>query len=204
MKAVLIGYSGHSFVLIDTLLSMDYELVGYCEQNEKTVNPYHLSYLGYEMDYNVLNKFIDCDFFLALGDNMIRGRVYSFLQGNKINLPSAIHAKAIVSSKASLGNGTVVMQGAIINSLAVVGDGVICNSASVIEHECEISDFAHIAPGAVLAGNVTIGEGTFIGANAVIKQGIKIGNNVIVGAGSVVTKDITDGLTVYGNPAVKK
>lgn len=205
MKAVVIGYSGHSFVVIDTLLSINYEIIGYCEQNEKINNPYDLAYLGSETNLEFVNKASHFDFFLALGDNKIRAKVYSFLLRNStINFPSAIHSESFVSNMASLGNGTVVMPGAVINALATVGEAVICNSASVIEHECQIGNFVHIAPGAVLAGNVTIGEGTFIGANAVIKQGIKIGENVTVGAGAVITKNISDGLTVFGNPAIIK
>lgn len=204
MKAVLIGYAGHSFVIIDTLVSLNYEIVGYCEQNEKITNPYHLAYLGNEMDTEVLNACRDFDFFLALGNNKIRAKAYGFLRNCKINLPHIVHSKAIVSNKASLGNGTVVMPGAVINSLAVVGEAVICNSASVIEHECHIGDYAHIAPGAVLAGNVTIGEATFVGANAIIRNGVTIGKNVTIGAGSVVTRDIEDGSIFYGNPAKKK
>jgi acetyltransferase-like isoleucine patch superfamily enzyme len=44
-----------------------------------------------------------------------------------------------------------------------------------------------------------------IGANSVIKEGIKIGNNVIIGAGAVIINDVSDNLTVVGNPGkIKK
>ena len=69
MEAVVIGYSGHALVVIDTLITLNYQLVGYCEQSSKTANPYHLSYLGKEDELEVLaqlkNKFI----FLGLGEN---------------------------------------------------------------------------------------------------------------------------------------
>lgn len=204
MEAAIVGYSGHAFVVIDTLLSLNYKVIGYCEQQEKTINPFQLSYLGNESNSEVLNGIKNLDVFLGLGDNNIRAQLYKFLIKNKINCPNAIHLKACVSNLAKIGNGSMIMPSAVINAMVSIGEAVICNTASVVEHECQIGNYVHIAPGAVLAGNVTIGEGTFVGANAVIKQGITIGKNVTIGAGAVVTKNILDGLIVYGNPAIKK
>jgi sugar O-acyltransferase (sialic acid O-acetyltransferase NeuD family) len=204
MEAVVIGYSGHAFVVIDTLLSLNHKIVGYCELEDKKNNPFKLSYFGSEANSNVLNRLKKLDIFLGLGDNRIRAKVYMHFMENDIICQSAVHKKACVSTTATIGKGTLIMPGAVINSMAKIGLGVVCNTASVIEHECKIGDFAHIAPGAVLLGDVTIGEKSFIGANAVIKQGLIIGKNVTIGAGSVVTKDIEDGLTFYGNPAREK
>ena len=204
MEAIVIGYSGHAFVLIDTLLTLNYQLNGYCEQAVKNNNPYKLSYLGKERDADVLEKLKKAAVFIGLGDNKIRENVYRYLVKHQLNCPTAVHPKAHVSEMATIGNGTIVMPGTIVNACASIGEAVICNTASIIEHECEIGNFVHIGPGAVLAGNVKICEGTFVGANAVVKQGITIGANVVIGAGAVVTKDIADGLVVYGNPAKKR
>ncbi len=204
MEAVILGYAGHAYVVIDTLLSIDYKVVGYCEGEKKTIDPFQLSYFGDERDSDTLVRLRNRSVFLGLGDNAIRRKVYTYLLENGVRCSSAIHQKAWVSPLATVADGTIVMPGAVINAMAIVGAAVICNTASVIEHECVIGDYVHIAPGAVLAGAVSIGEGTFLGANAVVKQGISIGKNVIIGAGAVVTKDIADGLTVYGNPAREK
>ena len=66
--------------------------------------------------------------------------------------------------------------------------------------ESIVGAFTHIGPGAVLSGNVSVGEGCMIGANSVIKQGIKIGINVTIGAGAVIINDVSDNLTIAGNP----
>jgi sugar O-acyltransferase (sialic acid O-acetyltransferase NeuD family) len=202
MKAAIIGYSGHAYVVIDVLQSNHYELIGYCDQVEKQNNPYNLPYLGIEQD--VLNTLENTSFFIGIGDNKIRSKIFQQLIDNQLSCPSVVHARAIVSPMATIDLGTIVMPGAIVNSKAIIGKAVICNSGSIIEHECIIGDYAHIAPGAVLAGNVKIGTGTFVGANAVIKQGISIGTNVTIGAGAVVLKDVADGMVVYGNPATKR
>jgi sugar O-acyltransferase (sialic acid O-acetyltransferase NeuD family) len=199
--AVIFGYSGHAYVVLDILISNHYNLAGYFDNEEKKENPFKLQYLGTEQNEIVFKEIEIFNAFIGIGNNNIRARLYKKLIANKINCPVAVHNKSTVSSLTHIGSGTTIMAGAIINAMAKVGCAVICNSSSVVEHECIIGNYVHIAPGAILAGNVTVGENSFIGANCVIKQGVTIGSNVIVGAGAVVTKDIPDGLTVYGNPA---
>lgn len=198
-EAIIIGYSGHSFVVLDILIANNFIIKGYCEQFEKNHNPYNLQYLGGEENLkNVgLNEFI----FITIGDNLKRNLIFRSLSENGYQMPSVFHPHSTVSSKVKVGFASILMPGCVVNALSEIGNGVICNSASVIEHECVIGDFVHIGPSAVLAGGVTIGENSFIGANSVIKQGVRVGSNVIVGAGSVVLKDIKDNSIVYGNPS---
>lgn len=200
-ESVIIGYSGHAFVVADVLMASDFNCVAYCEEDPKEFNPYNLRYLGFERKEDVLKLLMGMNAFLGIGDNMIRSKVFNYLAANKVNMPVLAHPSAIVSKLAKVGDGTAVMPGVVVNSLAKIGKGVICNTSSVIEHECEIGDFAHIAPGAVIAGNVRIGTHSFVGANATIRQGITVGDNVVIGAGSVVVSNVPDGVTIYGNPA---
>lgn len=199
--AVIFGYSGHAYVVLDILMSSDYNVVGYYETEAKVYNPFDLKYIGNEHNTQAFNIAQQYDAFLGIGNNAIRATIFNKLIKHEINCPALFHERSFISSLAKIGAGSVVMPGALINAMAVIGESVICNTGCIIEHECSISSYAHIAPGAVLAGNVKVGEYSFIGANAVIKQGIIIGNNVVVGAGSVVTKNIPDNVTVYGNPA---
>lgn len=199
-KNYIIGYSGHAYVVIDVLLSIEIFLSGYCEKSEKKNNPYELDFLGDESDLLVLDKIQFGNVYLGIGKNSIRKELYEQLSKRTIQMPFAAHKNAIVSRLAYISEAAIIMPGAILNSHSYIGRGVICNSASVIEHECTIGDFSHIAPGAVLAGGVTVGTNSFIGANAVIKEGVKIGNNVIVGAGSVIINDILNNFKVVGNP----
>lgn len=197
LPIVIIGYSGHAYVAIDSLLSNNIQPLAYCENDLKTNNPYKLDFLGNE---NLINK-SDFSFFIGIGDNKLRNKIYNKLKEDNAQLINAIHSSAILSAFVNIGDATLVGPGAIINSHAKIGNGVICNSGSIIEHECVIENFVHIAPGAILCGNVCVGENSFVGAGAVIKQGIKIGKNVVIGAGSVVVKDVKDNSIVKGNPA---
>ena len=42
-EAVVIGYSGHSYVILDILLNNGYKIIGYCEKEPKAKNPYSLN-----------------------------------------------------------------------------------------------------------------------------------------------------------------
>ena len=200
-EAIIIGYSGHAYVMIEVLKTLGYDIVGYCEQEIKQVNPYNLKYLGEECSPSNLALFTSTSAFIGIGNNFIRSKVLNALKNHHVLMPSVIHPASLISATAKVDFATLIMPGVIVNALVDIGRGVICNTSSIIEHECTLGDFGHIAPGAVLAGNVTVGENTFIGANSVIKEGITIGRNVTVGAGSVVIKNISDGEVVAGNPA---
>ncbi len=204
-RVALIGYSGHAFVVADTLLSLGINLLGYFEQKKKESNPFNLPYIGQEEDEKNLEilKEKDTFFFACVGNNRIRSKIIKTMLGSGFQTLVAAHPGSFISEFSSVGEGTLAAPGCRVNALANVGRGVILNTGSIVEHECIIKDFAHIAPGAVLAGNVLIGESSFVGANAVIKEGITIGKNVTIGAGSVIIKDIPDNEMWVGNPGKK-
>jgi len=200
-EAVIIGYSGHAYVVAEVLLKNKIDIAGYCEKTSKAFNPFNINYLGSESENEVIGRLKSFAVYLGVGDNKLRNGVYQYLKNYDIRLPLLKHPKAIVAKYSEIGSASVIMAGATVNAIAKIGNGVILNTGCIVEHECSIGDFVHIGPGAVLAGNVNIGDLTFVGANSVIKQNIRIGKNVVVGAGSVIVKDVPDNVTVYGNPA---
>ncbi len=194
----VIGYSGHSYVIIDILLNAGRMVTAYCDSEQKDRNPFHLQYLGRETE--VIRALQAYDFFVGVGHNGIRRKIHTQMLeylGNPINV---IHPSAIVSASVEMNHGIMISANATINALVSIGRGAICNTSCSIDHECVIDEFAHIAPGAVLCGDVRIGAGTFVGAGSVIKQGVRVGSNVVIGAGTVVIRDVPDNTMVVGNP----
>lgn len=204
-QVIVIGYSGHAYVACDILISMGRQVIGYCDVEEKKMNPFGLPYFGSEQNKEVLKKISEYSLFVTVGDNSLRKKISDYLQVNTIFCVNAVHSSAVISSSAKFGTGVMIAPGVVVNALSEMGSGAICNTGSIIEHECRIGGFVHLAPGAVLCGNVTIGEGSFVGANSVVKQGVTIGKNVLIGAGSVIINDIPDNSKAWGNPShIKK
>lgn len=201
-KIVIIGYSGHAFVVCDICHSMNRQIIGYCEAEQKAFNPYNLLFLGSELSLKGLAKLQMNDYHIAIGNNVIRAKIQTNLIENNIQHKaiSIVHNSSVISPLAKLKDGIMVAQNATINALAEIGEGVICNTSSIIEHEVEIGRYSFVGPNATLLGNVKVGAFSFIGANSVIKEGVNIGNNVTIGAGTVVIRDVPDNVTVVGNP----
>jgi len=195
-KLKIIGYSGHSFICIESAETKGLKTVGYFDLKENLSNTYKLKYLG--KDKNIKKE---DQLFICIGDNSVREEVFkNIIKNNSLDLV-IIHEKSIISNSASIGKQTLINTGAIINSQVEIGLGCIVNTGAIIDHECEIGDFSHIAPGATLSGNVIVGKSCLIGVNSTVIQGVKIGNNVVIGAGAVVINNVLDNLTVVGNPA---
>lgn len=200
-SVVLLGYSGHSYVVIEAAELLKFKLLGYCERYPTLNNPYNLQHLGFEgdetFDWNLADKFI-----LGMGENDIRNKLGNLINSKNKQLLNIIHPTAILSRSTKIGQGNFIGGNVIVNALATIGNYCILNTGCIIEHECTISDAAHIAPGAVLAGNVVVGQNTFVGANAVLNQGVRIEKNVIIGSGTVVLNDIIEPYSTWvGNPA---
>ncbi len=199
-KVILIGYSGHAFVVVETALENGLEIIGYSDKEKTDSDPYNLSYLGFEKDDYFIGWQKEVSFVLGIGDNMLRQNIANLIEIKGKTIETIVHKTASISKSVVVGNGSFINKNVVVNALAIVGKNVILNTGCIIEHECVLADAVHIAPGAVLAGNVSIGERTFVGANAVIKQGIVVGKDVVIGAGTVVIANIADGKKVVGNP----
>lgn len=200
LEYILVGYSGHGFVVAEAALSAELNLTSYIDIKEKEFNPFTLRYLGSEESIIMKSHY---RFLLGIGDNLIREKAALKIKNRGGIITALYHPKANISEYVTMGDGVFVARGACINPFAVIGDNAIINTAAVVEHECNIGANCHIAPGAVLAGSVTVGERCFIGANSVIKQGVKIASNVTIGAGSVVLSDIKEKGVYVGVPIRK-
>lgn len=200
-KIILVGYSGHGYVVAETALENQLRLFGYSEKLVNLENPFGLEFLGDENENDFIGWNMQADFLIGIGDNIIREKVFNQIEEKGTKSITLIHSSASISKFCTLGQGVFVSRNVSVNIFSNIGNNVILNTGCIIEHECNISNHVHIAPGVVLAGNVYVGERTFIGANSVIKQGIKIGKDVLIGAGSVVLNDIPDGKKVVGNPS---
>jgi sugar O-acyltransferase (sialic acid O-acetyltransferase NeuD family) len=199
-KNVIVGYSGHAYVVAESFLSKGNSLEYYTNLIKVDNNPFNLAYLGCETDSNFKDWDTKLTYILGIGENNLRYKIAKLLLSNSKIIESVIDTNAIISKSANIGIGVFASKGVLVNAFSKIRDFAILNTGCIIEHECEIGAAAHIAPGAVLAGNVKIGERSFIGANSVIKQGVEIGADVTIGAGSVIINNVSSNTKIVGNP----
>ena len=201
MKLVVIGAGGHGKVVVATALEAGVEVLCLLDDDSKK---WGTSVLGVPICGPIasLSRFLgekEVHFVLALGDNKLRRKLMSHING--VTWATLVHPKAYVHPSVSIGQGTVIFAGALIQPSAEIGQHVIVNTGAIVEHDCRVGSWAHIASGARLAGEVEVGEGTLLGAGGVVIPGKRIGRWSVVGAGSVVTRDIPDFSLAYGVPA---
>jgi sugar O-acyltransferase (sialic acid O-acetyltransferase NeuD family) len=185
----LYGASGHAKVIIDMLIASGVKIDALFD-DDKTIS--ELMSIPVKHQWNHESPII-----ISIGNNFTRKQIAEKLC---CEYGIAIHPSAIISPYASIGEGSVVMQGTIVQSSAHIGKHCIVNTGATVDHECVIEDYVHISPKATLCGNVYVEEGAWIGASAVVVPGVRIGKWSLIGAGSVVVSDIPDGVIAYGNP----
>jgi sugar O-acyltransferase (sialic acid O-acetyltransferase NeuD family) len=151
-------------------------------------------------------KFIGkkCEAFVALDENKVRKRTVEMLQEDRHVQPvNAIHNKAIISSKGSIGHGNFIDVKVNVAPGATIGNHCIVHAQSVIGVEAKLGNFVQIGAGSIINAGVVIEDEAFVGSGVVVVSGVTIGKGARVGAGSVVIAPVKAGDTVFGNPAQK-
>lgn len=145
------------------------------------------------------NKFSELA--VAIGANDRRLELVLELIGLEYELPVIVHPTAYVSSKASIGSGTVILAQSAINPATTIGRACIVNTSASVDHDCWLDDGVHISPGAHLAGGVRVGRCAWLGIGSSVRDRVTIGQRAMLGAGAVAIDDIPDDCTAIGVPA---
>jgi acetyltransferase EpsM len=136
----------------------------------------------------------------ALGTNR-RRRIIEEASRLGFRFATIIHPRARVSSRSTLGDGTIASAGVVVAARAAIGRHVILNRGVLIGHDTVVGDYVTIGPGANVAGLCRVAEGAYLAIGAVVVDRVSIGRGAVVGAGAVVTRDVPDNVMVVGVPA---
>ena len=204
-KLIILGVGGHAKVLLDILLSLPVEILGFVDKDlsKKGTCLYNIPVLG--DDSHVLN-FNKEQVLLVNGMGGVKATplreiLYKQFINKGYRFYSVISPFSYISSFSSIGTGVQVMAGAIIQPGTSVGENTIINTKASVDHDCRIGNHVHIAPGATLSGGVQVEDGVHIGSGSTLIQGVKIGAGATVAAGAVVIRDVAANAIVYGIPA---
>lgn len=204
-KLQLVGGGGHCHSVIESIERTDmFEIIGISEvygRKGEIILGYSVNTTDEEL------AFLDnpnLSFLVTIGQIKSfepRKRLFEMLEGLHFNIATIIDPSAVISMRATIGKGTVVLRNAYVNTGVSVGCNCIINTGAIIEHNSTIGNHVHISTGAIVNGDCNIGDGCFIGSGAIISNGITIVSGTIVGAGSVVLQSIDIAGTYLGNPA---
>ena len=143
-----------------------------------------------------------CEAFVAIDDNRLRKSVIKMLnEVRKVQPVSAIHQRATISKRASIGHGNFIDIDVTIAPGAKVGNHCLLHAKATIGVESILGNFVQVGAGAQINPGVTIEDEVFIGSGVIIVSGVNVGKGARIGAGSVVVASIGAGETVFGNPA---
>ena len=189
-KLVLIGGGGHCRSCIDVIEATGlFNIVGILDVAKK---------IGDKVfDYSIVGTDSDISKFVALqtrflitvgqvGTGERRSEIFAKIKAAGGELVTVISSRAYVSSRARVGEGTIIMHDALVNAGASIGANCIINTKALIEHDAAIEDHCHISTGAIINGGVFVGSGSFVGSGAVAKQNISIPSKSFIKANSII------------------
>jgi UDP-perosamine 4-acetyltransferase len=202
LPVIVVGGGGHAKVLIEALLTMGSDVLGYTDPDESVKTVSGLSRLG---DDQAILKYDPEKLRLVNGvgstaSTSLRRSIYDRFRMKGYRFRIVAHSSAVIASDVLLEDGVQIMAGAVVQPGCRLGTDAIINTGASIDHDCDIGPHVHIAPGAVLSGNVRIEEGVHVGVGAIIIQGVVIGEESVIGAGSVVLQNVPPCATVVGVP----
>lgn len=199
-KLAIIGASGHGKVAADIAqISGKYQQIFFLDDNTELNECMGFSVRGSSNDIELYIK--DADFFVAIGNAVIRKRIIERLLQEKACIATLIHPQAVIGSKVEIGIGSIIMAGVVLNADCKLGCGSIVNTGASVDHDCVLGDYVHVSVGAHLAGSVTVGENTWIGAGAIVNNNVTITSSCMIGSGAVVVRNIEIQGTYVGVPA---
>jgi sugar O-acyltransferase (sialic acid O-acetyltransferase NeuD family) len=204
---VIIGTGGTSVDILDTVRAMagtgQFRPAFFLDDNPSQIGR---SLHGVEVrgPLEVAGDLTDCLFINGIGSPnnfWRRDQIVARLGLSDDRFATIVHPSASVSSMATVGPGTAVLQNVTVAANAHIGAHVVVLPNSVISHDCVVGDHSCITGGVCLSGGVRVERCCYIGTNASVIGGVRINEGALVGMGSVVLADVPAGVAVVGNPA---
>lgn len=114
---------------------------------------------------------------------------------------SFIHPTAYVAKSAKLGQANIILANCAINCNVVLGNFNTMNTNSLIGHDTIVGNNNFIAAHTCIGSGLIIGNGNFTGLNCSIRNFVQMGDYNLIGMASNVVKNVSDHITLVGNPA---
>ncbi len=185
---LIVGAGGHGRSVAEAVLIADqFRLVGFADDGAfaRGEAVWDLPVLGPATEFeNYASHATHA--VVAIGNNVLRQKLFAQLQAAGFALASVIHPKAIVSPRAQLGAGVAVMAGSIVGTEATLGQGAIVNCGAVVDHHAQVHEFGHLGVNACMAGGSVLGALAWMQAGSVIGYGVQIAAGTVLRPGEAL------------------
>ena len=181
----------------------DFEVVGSCiEKNYLEKNPDDSTETKVFED--IQDKLLQENTFLfiAVGNNLIRERIYQVSNQKGFKMATYISSKASTWENLEIGDNCFIGEGSVIQPFVKIGVNSILFGAR-IGHHCQIRDHVLLS-GPTIGGNVRIGNFSFLGLNAVVLQNLEIGPKNIIGMGVAIKASTGEGEVYSSTTFIKR
>lgn len=137
----------------------------------------------------------------AVAKPAFRRQIVERLQEKGARFYSFIDHRAVVGSRVSIGEGSVICPGAVLDADVTIGAQVHVNSNCFVGHDSVLNRYTTLSPAVNVMGEVTVGVGSFLGGSAVVLPRTSVGEWSTLGAGAVLVRGSAPGTVMAGNPA---
>ena len=140
-------------------------------------------------------------FFIAIGNDQLRERIFNECKNKKYRLASFISSKSVLYPEISVGENVFISEDTAIQPFVKIANNSFLIGARV-GHHSEIGKNTLLSLSSIGA-NCVIGDNSFLGINSAVKPNTVIGKKNIIGMGCIITKDTLD-FEVYSSSTTKK
>lgn len=180
----------------------EYKVEGFCmEQDYIENNPEQCGKCKVFEDMEDVFLKDKCSLFIAVGNNVIREKIFKTARRKGITLATYISTRSSTWPNMEIGINCFIGEGSVIQPFVQIGDNSILFGAR-LGHHTTLGNHVLLS-GPTIGGNVKIGDLTFIGLNAVVLQNLEIGAKNIIGMGVSIKNSTGEG-EVYSSPVSTK
>ena len=205
-KIIIIGGRGNGTVIASTIedckkAGQDIECAGFLNDNEKEINGYPVLGGIQNNDWKQFSE--EYSFIYAMSNVKQAPERYEMLKNLGIpaeRFATVVHPTAVVSGKAELGHGVVLMPFTLISPNVKIGNHSQLYAQSFVGHDTVLGEMVFVANNASIGGRIHVKDGAHVGSNSSIVERIEIGRFAVVGIGAVILKSIAEREKVVGNP----
>lgn len=166
----------------------EYEVVGFCieKSHHSSTELNGLPLVVFEHVEDIFHPSVH-SLFIAVGQNLVRKRIYSEAKNKLFILPNYISSKSVTWKNLTLGDNCFIGEGTEIQPFVEIGNNSI-HFGSRIGHHCKIGNHTLLSS-PTLGGNVYIGDDSYLGINSTIKQNVRIAERNIIGMNVTIEQD---------------